>query len=203
MNGDSYRLNQSRRRQPRLPTEPTTQPTLDPVCPQAPPARAAASACRGHAASRAGPARGLRGQARSRQAVPFYPAVDNATPPRRHPGGMAGLAHRGPAVLPGGSAQDAARSGIVRAADRRCERAGSVRSRATAKAHCWSGPAIRRPWRRRSFGWAEDPALRAPPRRQRPAARRAEFSEEHITAATMALWRRLLDPDTTGSDSST
>ena len=43
MNGDSYRLNQSRKT-PTL-TEPTTQPTLDPVGPQVPPARAAASAC--------------------------------------------------------------------------------------------------------------------------------------------------------------
>ena len=60
---------------PRLPTEPTNQPTLDPVGPQAPPARATVSACRGPAASRAGPARGLRVQARSRQAVPFYAAA--------------------------------------------------------------------------------------------------------------------------------
>ena len=51
-------------------------PTLDPVGPQVPPARAAASACRGHAASRAGPARGLRGQARSRRWPPLF------TPPR-------------------------------------------------------------------------------------------------------------------------
>ena len=75
MNGESYRLNQSRQAsRPRPPSEPTTQPTLDPVGPQGPPARAAASACRGHAASRAGPARGLRGQARSRQVVPSYTA---------------------------------------------------------------------------------------------------------------------------------
>ena len=50
---------------------------------------------------------------------------------------------------------------------------------------------------------AEDPALRA---RLGASGRRLverEFSEEHITAATLALWRRLLDPDTTGSDSST
>ena len=40
MNGDSYRLNQSRRRKPRLLTEPATQPTLDPVGPRVPPARA-------------------------------------------------------------------------------------------------------------------------------------------------------------------
>ena len=50
----------------------------------APPARAAVSACRGHAASRAGPSRGLRGQARSRRwplyytaaVAPFYSTVD-------------------------------------------------------------------------------------------------------------------------------
>ena len=38
MNGESYRLNQSRQRQP---PEPTTVPTLDPVGPQIPPARGA------------------------------------------------------------------------------------------------------------------------------------------------------------------
>ena len=63
MNGDSYRLNQSRRRQTaRRLTEPTTQPTLDPVGPQVPPARAVrVSLVAGHAASRAGPSRGSTG----------------------------------------------------------------------------------------------------------------------------------------------
>ncbi len=48
---------------------------VDPVGPQVPPARAAASACRGHAASRAGPSRGLRGQDRSRRWPLFTPPL--------------------------------------------------------------------------------------------------------------------------------
>ena len=49
---------------------------------------------------------------------------------------------------------------------------------------------------------ADDPALRA---RLGAGGRRLverEFSEERIAAATLALWRRLLDPDSAGGKSS-
>ena len=60
---------------PRLLTEPTTQPTLDPVGPQVPLPRAPPrQPVEGTPRRARGPSRGLRGQARSRQAVPSYTA---------------------------------------------------------------------------------------------------------------------------------
>ena len=78
MNGESYRLNQSRNRQNRLPADPTPRPGLPPwvhrPLPRAPPRQPG----EGHAAARAGPSRGLRGQTPSTEWSLFTP------PPRSH-----------------------------------------------------------------------------------------------------------------------